>query len=461
MFRMKNIFYGCLLALSGLTVLFSGCTKEDLDLTPLSAIGDNGFYQNADEVRGAVIAMYDGLQQIPLREFALTEMRSDNTRTKSSEGDWKQFQDLDVKPTNLAVGTYWSANYNVVFRANRVLENLDNVEDADLRIKFEGEARFVRALAYFNLVRAFGEVPLVDRVIIQTDEEFFDRDSEEAVYSLIISDFEQARSLLPTRSNTPFGRATAGAAGGMLGKVLLTRGDYAKAETVLSEVISSGEYTLQDDYADVFYNEGNSEILFAIPYLDDDANEGQDFSFEFTAGGAVSGLNYLTDDLINALDPEDEERNAVLRNPDNPAEVGKFLTQSADARLAGNDWIVLRYADVLLMLSEAILEGGNSTSNLTAINAYNQVRARAGLETLPTDGSGTLTKEALLYERRIELAFENQRLYDLIRFGVADSVLGAFAAAEGFSYEPTDLLLPIPQAEINVSNNLLTQNPGY
>jgi hypothetical protein len=205
----------------------------------------------------------------------------------------------------------------------------------------------------------------------------------------------------------------------------------------------------------------NSEIIFAIPYLDDDTNESQDFSFEMTAGGVASGLNYLTDDFLAALDPADTERNAVLSNPLVPQETAKWITQSNDARLCGNDWIVLRLADVYLMHAEAIMAGAASTTNAAAIASYDAVRQRAGMPTLAEQGATELTKEMLLYERRIELGFENQRLYDLIRFGVAESVLSAFAQAEGLSFAPTDLLLPIPQGEINVSNGKLTQNPGY
>jgi hypothetical protein len=165
-------------------ILIAACSyscKDKLDLVPPSFIGDNGFYNNAEEVEGGVIAIYDGLQAIPLREFALLEMRTDNTETRSSEGDWAQFESFDVQPTNLAVGTYWQANYNVIFRANQVIKHLDVVTDDATRKQFEGEAKFARALAHFNLVRAFGDVPMIDHVIIQTNTEFFIRDNTVSV----------------------------------------------------------------------------------------------------------------------------------------------------------------------------------------------------------------------------------------------------------------------------------------
>jgi starch-binding outer membrane protein, SusD/RagB family len=445
-----------LVAFTIVSLLF-GC-KDKLDLTPKSAIGDNGFYNNSDEVGGAVIAIYDGLQAVPLREFALTEMRSDNSKSKSREGDWAQFESYNVAPTNQAIGLYWAANYNVIFRANVVLANLDAVESASLKSQFEGEARFARALAHFNLVRAYGDVPLIDKVVIQTDEDYFDRDNSSTVLAFIEDDFTAAAALLAPSGD--FGRATSGAANALLGKVKLTRGDHAGAKSVLESVISSGTYALQSNYNDVFYNEGNNEIIYAIQYLNDDVNESQDYSYEMTAFGVRAGLNYITDNFKTQLGVNDTFRAPTLISANNERECGKFLTNSTDTRKCGNDWIVIRYADVLLLYAEAILGSAESTADAAAIGAYNEVRARAGQDELQV-GPDVLTKEALANERRIELAFENHRFYDLVRFGNASTVLSDFATSVGYIFEPTDLLLPIPQAEINVSSGKLTQNPGY
>jgi len=453
---MKSFIKQTIFLFAGVS-LFTSCGEDTLDLAPVSAIGENGFYTNTDEVEGGVLAIYDGLQNLPSREFALTEMRSDNTETKASEGDWAEFESFNVLPTNQAIGNYWVDAYNVIFRANRVLENLEVVTIPSFKTQFEGEAKFGRALGHFKLVRGYGNVPLVDKVISQEETDYFDNDTPETVYTAIIADLRDAANLLP--DSMPFGRATKGAAQGLLAKVLLTRGDYAGAKSLLDEVISSGNYVLLDDYREVFYNEGNDEILFAIPFLDDDVTESQDFSFEMTIGGVRSGLNFLTTDLVAAIEPEDEERAAVLINPLVNGESAKFLTQSENVRLCGNDWIELRYADILLMQAEAILAGNSETTDATAIGAYNAVRARVGLSTLEADDE--LTKDMLLQERRIELAIENHRLYDLVRFGRADEVLSAFASLSGNTYGPTDILLPIPQAQINVSEGLLKQNPGY
>ena len=458
---MKNIVNQIIILFLGM-LSFAACNSEILNLNPESAIGENGFYTNAGELEGAVVAIYDGWQAVPLREFALTEMRSSNTRTKSREGDWAQFEFFSVKPTNQAVGTYWTSNYNVIFRANRVLENLDVVGDASLKDQFEGEAKFSRALAHFNLVRAYGDVPILDKVIIQSDTEYFVRDEVNDVLSFIEADLEDATILLPGKANMSNGRATRGAAEALLAKVKLTKEDYTGAATLLGGLVNGTEYSLMAEYYDVFYNEMNDEILFAIPYKDDDANESQDFSFEMTAGGVVSGLNFVTNDFISNLDPAEDIRRPLLYDVNGVfPEVKKFVTKSSDGRLCGNDWIVLRLADVYLLHAEAVMAGNTETSNLDAIKSYNAVRTRAGMTTLPEDGSVKLTRDMLLYERRVELAFENHYLYDLIRFGVALEVLGDYASSIGQSFSPTDILLPIPQGEINVSGGALSQNPGY
>ncbi|WP_020528843.1 RagB/SusD family nutrient uptake outer membrane protein [Flexithrix dorotheae] len=450
---MKNI-YKLITLLFGLLAL-SSC-EDYLDQKPISEIGDNGFYTNDAEMETAVIAIYDGFQNGVLREFALTEMRSDNSRTKNSEGEWAQFEDMNVESTNATVSGYWTGQYNVIFRANTVLKHLEVVSDESLKNQYEGEALFARALSHFNLVRLFGDVPLIDKVIIQSESDYFGRVPSNEVYDFIVDDLTMAAAKLPAKGDIATGRATSGAAKALLAKVYLTIGQHAEAKTLLDQVIASNEYQLVGDYHDIFYNELNDEILFAIEYLDDNTNDSQDFSLEFTALGLASGLNYATNNLTNAFSVEDSIRSKVAFNQENTLEVGKFITASSDATLCGNDWIVLRYADVLLMHAEAIMAGGNATTDGAALASFNEVRVRAGLPEVTE-----ITKEMLLNERRFELAFENQRWFDLNRFGVAEQVLSAFASEEGFTFSNTALLLPIPQREIDTSKDLLVQNPGY
>lgn len=449
-----------ILILSGILAL-SACSTDPLDLAPKSEIGANGFYTNDAEVELATIAIYDGMQAIPKIEFALTEMRSDNGKTKTSEGEWAEFESFTIQATNQQVQLYWAANYNVIFRANTVLANLDVVVDDALKMQLEGEAKFARALCHFKLANAYGDVPLLDRVVGPQDSSYFERTPASTVMAAVIADLESAVQLLPSKSGMVFGRATRGAATAILAKAHLREGNYSTSESLLADLLSDTDYALEDVYNDVFYDEGNDEILFAIPYVDDDLFESQDFSFEFTVGGVRSGLNYLTDDLKSVMDPMDTARTPVIANPLNTNECGKFLTASANARMCGNDWIVSRLADVYLMHVEAKMAGQGATQNLDAIASFNAVRARVGMAQVATDGTGEITLEELLAERRIELAFENHRFDDLTRTGQAQTVLSAFATTEGNIFTGTDLLLPIPQNEINVSEGKLSQNPGY
>ena len=241
------------------------------------------------------------------------------------------------------------------------MKYLNVVTDETQRKQFEGEAKFARALSHFNLVRAFGAVPIIDQVIIQTNSGFFGRDDANEVLTFIESDLTQAVDLLPESTGIGAGRATKGAAQALLAKVKLTRGDYVAAENLLSSLVNNANYGLEDNYNNVFYSEMNKEIIFAIPYLDDNTTESQDFSFEMTIGGQASGLNFITDDFIAKVEASDVERKLTLYDANISNAVGKFLTQSANVRQCGNDWIVLRFADVLLMHSEAILAGGAST----------------------------------------------------------------------------------------------------
>lgn len=460
---MKNLKNSNIFHLILFTILFVGCNKDELNLNPISSIGDSGFYNTDAEIEGAVIAIYDGLQEIPKSEFALTEMRSDNTKSKIGQGDIGEFEEYRILPTNFYVSTYWKDNYNVIFRANRVLKNLDVVSNDLKKSQFEGEAKFSRALAHFNLVNAFGDVPILDKEVNFTDPDFsdyLDRDTASDVISFIVLDLTEAISLLPSRGEIEDGRATSGAASALLAKVYLTQKNYNGARALLETLISDSNYGLVEDYKDVFYSEQNKEIIFAIGYKDDNASEGQNFSLEFTLQGGTA-YNFLEDNFRGDVDVLDTERSAVLFNPNDQFTIGKYIPTSSNIRLAGNDWIVLRLADIYLMHAEAIMAGSISTIDLNALNSFNAIRLRVGLSTIPLDGSGVLTKEMLLHERRIELAFENHRFNDLVRFGKAIEILTAHANSKGDVFEETDLLNPIPQNEINISRGLLLQNIGY
>jgi len=453
-----------ILALFFVGVFISSCESDYLEPALTSAVNGGNYFNDVDELNTAVINMYDGLQGVNSTstndnkatqiEFYLTEMRSDNTRTKSQEGEAAQFEEYAVEPTNGIVANYYSSFYNVIFRANLVLANLD-VATGAAATRIEAEAKFVRAYAYFQLVRLYGDIPLVDSVISPQDTDVtYTRVAAASIYALIKSDLATAVAGL---DNTYRTRASQAAAQALLAKVNLTTGDYAAARALLESVVASNNYSLEASLDDVFYNEDNNETIFAIGYIADGLDS-QNFSAEWlNAVGRTSGVNYVTNDVIAAFNDFGGNRGAssFRVDADQPTQhqVTKYLPVGSDPTTAGNDWIVLRYADVLLMHVESILAGANETIDPAALASFQLVRNRAGLPTVVT----IVTKEGLLNERRVELAFENQRLFDLIRFGVSQEVLSTFST--GFS--ATDLLLPIPQREIGLSNGLLSQNPGY
>lgn len=475
---MKQIKFLTILILA---IFVSSC--EDTFLSPELVSAENGedFFTSDAELELAVIGMYDGIQGVNAleesgenngvqNEYYVTEMRSDNTRTKSSEGESAQFESFALEATNGIVLNYYSSFYNVIYRANLVLGNLD-IASATTATKYEAEAKFVRAYAYFNLVRLFGDIPLVDQLISPEDKETtFTRVASATIYDLIVSDLQTAVAGL---DNNYKDRASKAAAQALLAKVYLTlpTPNYSEAQSLCEAVMSSG-FSLQSDFRDIFYDELNSEIIFAIGYEASDQFNSQNFSAEWlNSVGRSSGVNYVTDEARAALDAMGGDRAMYsyrLSNQVNQYQVVKYLPNgdedlgipvtSTDPTNAGNDWIVLRYADVLLMHAEAILADGTSTTSSAALSSFNEVRNRAGLA---DDDDGEITKQELLDERRVELAFENQRWFDLVRFGVAVDVLSAFSTANAYGFTTNDLLLPIPQYEINLSNGLLRQNPGY
>lgn len=468
---MKHLKY---LALFFVGALITSCEDDFLEPALSSAINGGSYYNNTTELETAVVNMYDGLQGVNSTsagdnhatqvEFYLTEMRSDNTRTKAQEGEAAQFESFAVEATNGIVADYYRSFYNVIFRANLVLANLEAAGTS--AAQFEAEAKFVRAYAYFNLVRLYGDIPLVTSLTGPADTDVaYTRVANDEVYELIQADLNTAISGL---DNTYRTRASKAGAQALLAKVELTLGNYGEARSLLESVVATGNYSLESNFHDVFYDEDNSEIIFSIGY-ETGGIDSQNFSAEWlNAVGRTSGVNYLTADVRTAFDTYGGNRTVVsFRQDESQAteyQVAKYFPNgelgpqyASDPTKAGNDWIVLRYADVLLMHVESILAGSNATTDAAALASFQAVRDRAGLPTAVTE----VTKDMLLNERRVELAFENHRLFDLMRMGAAQDVLSAFSSTNGYGFSSTDLLLPIPQVEIGLSKGALSQNPGY
>ena len=469
---MKNIWrsVGILISLMG------AFSCDYLEPEPVSFISQEFFFTNDDELAVGILNIYDGLQGTNNQqitgfrstqiEYMLTEMRTDNARARGggdATSDFQQFEIFAVNTNNIIVQNYYESMYNVIFRANLILDNLGAASEARVGA-FEGEAKFVRAYAYFQMVRLFGSIPMPLTVISADDDAdiAFTRVATDVVYQQIVEDLQIAVDNLDNSFKT---RASRAAAQALLAKVYLTMAAdgetalYESARLLCEEVISTGLYELEDEYLDVFTVEKNDEILFAVDYVENNQETSQNFSWE-TSDLGDRRLNYTTANIRLRW----EDRMETVRDVRISSEIdgqfmnSKYSTNNANVPMqSGNDWVVLRYADVLLMYVEAVLAGGDVTNNTTALGYYNEVRSRAGFP-VPVV---TVSKAELLEERRVELSFENQRLFDLLRFGEAINTLSAHSDAIGGEFSNTDLLLPIPQNEINLSRGVLRQNPGY
>jgi starch-binding outer membrane protein, SusD/RagB family len=511
----KNIFY-----LLSIILGFTSC-KKIVDIYPESNLTTDNYYKTAEDVNTGLVGCYSTQQRPKNIEWQLTELRSDNTKMgvpASSNTVNRDLSDLDVfipSTSHPAVYEYWISSYNVIRNANIILKNLgvkyqpasntitlepiSIVISDSVRKQYAGEALFIRANAYFNLVRLYGGVFLVHEPITGDQAKTINRSSSADIYNFVKTDFATAVSYL---QNIKFaqiaaaniGRANQWAAKGMLAKVYLTLNDKASAIPLLQDVITNSGYGLQGSYSNVFAinNEMSNEILYAVRYKAGNLGLGSRFGNDFaplgsgTAVIAGSGLgyNYPTNELdtlmgITTSDPRKGTAFGIYTTA-RVLYVKKFLNPVATANDGESDWPVLRYADIVLMLAEA---QGFTPASITLINS---IRTRAGLAILPaTVNTTALFEQALATERRFEFAFENQRFFDMVRFNTTLTTINAEQTikdhmAKEFAkhyalYNPVvalnilqanvtanKLLLPIPQKEIDTNTQLtIAQNPGY
>ncbi|RBL94126.1 RagB/SusD family nutrient uptake outer membrane protein [Chitinophaga flava] len=457
--------YNCYLLL--LILIFTSCNKEFLDLNPVSTIAPGQFFKTADDAITAVNACYASLaqgSQYGATFQVLMEARADNFTDQdpsSNSGQNYQINRYSDNSGNTNFYNAWVGVYNGVFRCNTLLAALDGIQmDETLKNRIRGEARFIRALAYFNLVRLWGAVPLLTTAVDPVNASNLKRDNVAAIYAQVEADLVFAAANLPaTYASTETGRVTSGAAKGLLGKVYLYQKKYAPAQTVLQDVVNSNVYTLLPKVADVFSttNKYNAEILFAVRYAKGVANQSHGFWY------ANSQTITVDTTLQKAYDDADQRK--PLSESVKPAGNAnmmprKFVDDPVNGQ-AGNDFPVLRLADVLLMQAEVLNELGYSTTG----NAYtylNMVRTRAGLSSLtaadlPDQAS---FRNEVYKQRRLELPFECDRWFDLIRTG---RVVSEILANKKVNLPAFRLLYPIPQQEIDIMNNKATfpQNPGY
>jgi hypothetical protein len=481
-------------------LLGAGCGKDFLDLNPEATINGNVFYKTEDEIKQAVNAAYNILQDLGRESYWIFgEMRSDNTAFQYNNADrgreqWEFVDEFLVGATAECINNFWRNSYIGISRCNDVLSHIDEVEMSDAaRNQYTGEVQFLRAFHYFNLVRQFGGVPLRLGSVQSPDSALSKgRASIEQVYAVIISDLNAAVSRLPAKyTGADVGRATAGTANTLLGKVYLTQKKYADALTALRKVTTMG-YQLLPNYADIFdpVKKNGPESIFEIQYLGSQTGLFSNFMYTFapyTSGSAVtgdtktgingsgSGWNIPTQDMIAAYEAGDKRKDVSMAEGYtsngvfvNIPYVKKYNHGFTEVGRTNDNFPVLRYADVLLMIAECLNEQG-FVANGEAFQLLNQVRARAGLpdKTAATVTSQAAFRAAIFHERQVELAFENHRWYDLLRtndvvtmmiaHGAKEKQQHAYLPANAYQVTQNRLLLPIPQTDVNLDN--LEQNP--
>ncbi|GAA4452550.1 RagB/SusD family nutrient uptake outer membrane protein [Nibrella saemangeumensis] len=461
----------------------SGC--EVLNQTPESSFTPENFYRNADDAKAAVSTVYDPLNSSNMYGqvmWILQDQATDDSEWGGGRSTANQAKnDLDKHTFTPATSTFqslWTTVYQGINRANAVIERVPPIAmDEALKARYIAEAKFMRGFYYFTLVRLFGGVPLMLKETTSLNDLAVSRASADEVYNQVIQDFTEAETALPpSYTGADRGRATKGAATAFLSKVYLTRKDWAKAAAKAKEVIDSGVYDLWATFSEAFLiaNKNGKEAVFEMQALGGGFGEGSLMQgymrppFDRVNGVAGFGDDPVTENLYKAYRPEDKRRDVTIKmysattTPAAPASVVypayvyKYLDPSATANGEGsNNYPIIRYADVLLMYAEALNELNGPTPEAYA--AVNRLRRRAGLADL-ADMTKDQFREAVLLERRLELAFEGHRWYDLARTG---RLINAIKAQNPTITVPAHhVLFPIPQSEIDV-NSQLTQNPGY
>ena len=441
--------------------LLGSCKEDFLSIVPETQLSSATFFTKEADFQQAVNAAYVPLRTIfNDRAWLLGEMHSDNTYYGRNPlfGATEQQEDIadfalpeaNGVTSNTHVLNQYRQDYLIIARTNQILSLIDNVEfGADSKNNIKGQALFLRAFAYFELARYFGKVPLHLTPVTNRSEAALPLASEEDIYNQIIKDASEAVNLLPPKSTQEAGRATSGAARTLLANVYIVQKKWAEAEKLLKEVVASNEYTLIQDYANVFStstgNKNNQESVFEVQFLEGSAGLNGNFIYQFmprpmaanevvTLMGTTNpqpldaeGNNIPTPDIIAAYEPNDERKDASIgfitlsgsaRSNKVYPYIKKYVKTHALHNNTGTNWPVYRYSEVLLFLAEALNEQGKSVE---AANYLNMVRDRAGLG--PASGD---MREAIYQERRVELAFENKRWFDLVRTGRAIDVITAY-----------------------------------
>jgi hypothetical protein len=494
---MKNIFYAVIAAVSLWSL--AGCEKF-LDKTPLDEIGSSTELNGDDAV-----ALVNGAYQVLLKLYNMRMWTTDIIANESrvggdmgTQGDGIEtllLRNFSASPNNLASTELWGSTNAGILRCNLALQRIPEIDmDAGLKERLLGEAYFLRAHFYFINVRVFGGVPIRTEPVVAGDPLEVARNTREEVYTLIEEDSRKAIEMLPAKADydsADLGRACREAAMCQLAKVYLTRGtNYGEAAALCTQIEAMG-YDLSTPYYENFdYTVDNTaESIFEVQYTNKSATKNfwsdwdnqvawhSTFMGPRNSGwvGGSWGWSHVEQHFVDAYEPGDLRKDVTILyegcppfegKPYDPTwsttgyNVRKFLVPVSWADNYDNNdnnFVVYRFADVLLMKAEALNEQGLTSEAAAPLNT---VRGRAGLPAKPTTLSYEDMKEAIIHERRIELAFEGHRWFDLIRIDGGQYAVNFFHSIGQTRANIDRLLYPIPQGEID-ANPLLEQNPGY
>lgn len=448
------------------------CTDQ-LFQDPITSKVSNKFFSTEAEIEEAVNGTYAGLQSnglYGLDMVALGEIPSDVTYDEvplNDDGTFGKLDNFTATSILASISDAWRDSYVTIQRANVILNRIDKISfkvasDKDARV---GEMKFIRALLYFNLVRLYGDVPLVTEETVDPSSYLGKgRTAKDQVYSQIIKDLTEAETMLPTTTNKA-GKVIKTAAQALLGKVYLTLNDLPNAKIWLEKVKNANVHSLVP-VAEVFdiTKEANKEIIFSVQFASgvNGNTEGSTMHQQYSPSGTIAnakGHNLPTKSLYAQYTASDARKGVYLTVT--PAGVPYTLKLTKNASVpadGGSNIVVLRYADVLLMLAEIENEQGNIAAATTYLN---QIRTRAALQNTTATDQVTL-RAAIDLERCLELVGEGHRWFDLLRTGKAIEVMNKWFASQNIptTIDSHNLLMPIPQSETN-TDSAINQNPGY
>ncbi len=471
---MKKLYY---IVIWGIILNIVSCVK--LQENPESFISPVNFYKTEADAIAAINSVYNDLGNLykTPQMWTVTDYSTDDSKPGPGVNDANilQIANYTHSSTNVLLGRIWSVSYSGINRANTVLDRIPIITNINEKTKDRilGEAKFLRALFYFNLVRLFGDVPLILKSTEQNEGLLVTRTSKEEVYNQIIVDLKDAETALPgTYTGQDIGRATQDAAKGILAKVYLTRQAWQLSYEKAKEVINSKNkaYGLWDNYIEAFKpeNENGKESIFEVQYQSG-INLGTQIMrvmLPRNTGLFIGWDTWIPDpDILKSYENGDERKILTYyiqyTKDGKTVKFSEHITKYIDPVAingntldAGSNYPILRYADVLLIYAEAANELGGKTTE--ALEYLNKTRKRAKLQNF-TITDKNLLRDAILNERRFELAFEGQRWFDLVRTGRLVSTL---RTKGNKNIQDFHSLFPIPQRDIDINRNL-TQNNGY